>query len=38
MPADLHVSARNTLLAREFAKRGWDPISDRHLQRLCGGR
>jgi hypothetical protein len=37
-PVGLHVSDRNRLLAQRFAANGWDPISDRHLQRLHGGR
>ena len=38
MPRELHVSERNRIYAKFFEARGWAPASDRHLQRLHGGR
>ena len=38
VPSGLHVSARNRLIEHGFKANGWAPPSDRHLQRLHGGR
>src|SRR5262245_51163862 len=38
MPSGLEVSMRNRMFEAYFKSNGWGPISDRHLQRLNGGR